>query len=101
MPYRRAAFTPESLADLSVVIDMVRKELLEDGVFSAAVLDSSPMRIRFTQKAFALAGHGWSDRQIGFMLDRAFRNAASEARYQRAKRVRHYPLKKKKAAASH
>jgi hypothetical protein len=93
MPSRRSAFTPEALAAFAGAIEFARTELLADGIFSAAILDSEAMRTNFARKAFAFAHHGWSDMQIGQALARTFRNANSEARYQRAERMRQFSLR--------
>ena len=94
MPSPRSAFTPEALAAFAGAIEFARTELLADGVFSAAVLNSEAMRAKFARKAFAFAHHGWSDMQIGQALARTFRNASSEACYQRSQRMRQFSLRK-------
>jgi hypothetical protein len=77
MTRKRLGFTPEALSALDLTIDEVREELLGDGVFSRAVMDSRLMRTQLAQKGLAFASAGWGDIQIRQLLLRAFRNAAS------------------------
>lgn len=75
----RTAFGPEALSRFNHILEEVIEELIGDGV-PAALVRSTEMRTRLSQKLLGFASRWWTDTQIKQLLLRMLRNQISASR---------------------